>query len=76
MQTTLSNDKSKNTAFILSTQVKKLLHEKGFSFLFNFEDYTYFKSQCKNAFNKAQAIAEKFIEENKPLNSDFDGYIF
>lgn len=60
----------------LSTEVKTILHEKGFSFLFNYSDYKYFKSQCRNAWNKAQAIAEKFIEENTQSDSDFSQYIF
>jgi len=67
---------SKNNAFKLSTQVKSILHEKGLSKVFNYSDYKYFKTQCKNAWNKAQAIAEKFIEENNPKNSDFDEYVF
>jgi predicted nuclease with TOPRIM domain len=67
---------SKNNAFKLSTQVKTLLHEKGLSKVFNYSDYKYFKEECKNAWNKAQAIAEKFIEDNNQLNSDFDEYVF
>lgn len=76
MQKTLSNDKSKNNAFNLSTQVKLLLHEKGFSNLFNFNDYNYFKKQSKNSFNKAQAIVELFIQENVNSKSDYNEYIF
>lgn len=67
---------AKNTSKKLSQQVKEILSEKGFSFLFNYNDYSFFKSQCKNAFNKAQAIAEKFIEDNTQANSDFNEYIF
>jgi len=67
---------SKANAFKLSTQVKSILHEKGFSKVFNYADYKYFKAQCNNAFHKAQAIAEKFIEDNNQLNSDFDEYVF
>ena len=59
----------------LSTQVKDILHEKGFSFLFNFNDYKHFKKQCSNAWNKAQDIAQKFIEENTQ-DSDYNQYIF
>lgn len=71
----LSNS-NKNTAFKLSEQVKATLHEKGFSFLFNYDDYKYYKSQAKRAFNKAQAIAELFILENTNQKSDYNGYIF
>jgi hypothetical protein len=71
----LSNSR-KNTAFNLSEQVKATLHEKGYSFLFNYSDYKYYKSQVKKAFNKAQAIAELFIMENQTEESDFSEYVF
>ena len=75
MQTrTHLNDKS--NAFKLSEQVKNILHEKGLSFLFNFNDYKYFKSQISVAYNKAQAIAEKFIEYHEPTQNDFSDYVF
>jgi hypothetical protein len=70
----LSNS-HKNTAFKLSEQVKATLHEKGYSFLFNYSDYTYYKTQAKKAFNKAQAIADLFIQENN-TNSDFSEYVY
>lgn len=66
---------AKNTSKKISDQVKEILSEKGFSFLFNYNDYSFFKSQCKNAFNKAQAIAEKFIEDTN-AKSDFNEYTF
>ena len=69
-------DKSKNTAFKLSAQVKNELQQKGFSKLFNFSDYLHFKKQCKHAFNKAVAIADLFIQENNTNNSDFNDYVF
>jgi hypothetical protein len=68
--------KAKNTSKNLSQQVKEILTQRGFSFLFNYNDYSFFKSQCKNAFNKAQAIADKFIEENQEAQSDFNQYVF
>ena len=67
---------SKSNAFNLSTQVKSILHEKGLSKVFNYSDYKYFKTQCKNAWNKAQAIAELFIQDNQNTNSDFNDYVF
>lgn len=73
---TRTNLNDKNNAFNLSTQVKNILHEKGFSFLFNYNDYNYFKSQVSNAFNEAVAIAEKFIEYNGDNNNDFNDYVF
>jgi len=67
---------SSNKSTLLSEQVKQILNEKGFSFSFNWSDYQYFKAKAKNAFNKAVAIAEMFIEENGTDNGDFNQYVF
>lgn len=67
---------SSNKNSLLSEQVKQILNEKGFSFSFNWSDYQYFKAKAKNAFNKAVAIAEMFIEENGTDNGDFNQYVF
>lgn len=67
---------AKNTTFKLSDQVKKILHEKGLSFLFNWNDYNYFKNQAQTAWNKSQAIAEMFLQENNNEQSDYSQYIF
>lgn len=72
----MTHTSHKNNAYKLSDQVKNILHEKGLSAVFNYNDYLYFKKQVKNAFNKAQAIAELFIEENINQNSDFNEYTF
>lgn len=74
--TQIQSNSHKSTSFKLSEQVKETLHAKGYSFLFNYEDYKYFKKQAKNAFNKAYAIAELFIQENQPQQSDFSEYVF
>lgn len=74
--TPIQSNSHKNTAFKLSEQVKATLHEKGFSFLFNYDDYKYYKAQAKKAFNKAQAIAELFIQDNNTNESDFSEYVF
>jgi hypothetical protein len=67
----------KNTSFKLSEQVKETLHARGYSAIFNYQDYKYYKAQVKKAFNKAQAIAELFINDNLSNNrSDFQEYIF
>ena len=63
----------KNTK--LSEQVKKILTEKGFSFLFNFQDYKYFKQKAKGDFNPALKIADLFMNETDQ-ESDFNQYIF
>jgi hypothetical protein len=73
--TTQANNNDKNTAFKLSNQVKNILHKNGLLKAFNYSDYQYFKNQCKNAFNRAQAIANKFIEEHKE-ESELNEYIF
>ena len=70
------SNSNKNTAFKLSEKVKAILHEKGYSFLFDYSDYKYYKAKAKKAFNKAYAIAELFIQENQPQKSDYNGYIF
>lgn len=74
--TPINSNSHKNTAFKLSEQVKATLHEKGYSFLFNYSDYAYYKAQVKKAFNKAQAIADLFIQDNTNQRSDYNGYIF
>jgi len=72
---TQANNSHKNNAFKLSNQVKNILHAKGLSKVFNYSDYSYFKTQAKNAFNKAQTIADKFIQEHQ-TESEFNDYIF
>ncbi|OBQ56104.1 hypothetical protein JJL45_05175 [Tamlana sp. s12] len=67
---------SKYNAYKLSNQVKSILHKKGYSSVFNYSDYEFFKTQCKDAFNKAVSIADKFIEENTTQTNDFNEYIF
>lgn len=66
---------NKTTSFKLSDKVFSLLHSKGYSSIFNYTDFEYFKRKAKNAFNKTQAIAEMFIEENT-TQSDFKEYLF
>lgn len=70
------NNTHKSNPFLLSNQVKNILQKKGFSSIFNFTDYECFKEQCKDAFNKAVAIADLFISESKPENNDLDNYVF
>jgi hypothetical protein len=67
---------AKTTAIKLSDKVINILHEKGLSKVFNYNDYNYFKEQCKNAFDKANAIAELFIQDNNHENSDYHDYIY
>ncbi|MNR19826.1 hypothetical protein D3C85_1366390 [compost metagenome] len=74
--TQIQSNSHKNTAFKLSEQVKATLHAKGYSFLFNYQDYKYYKAQVKKAFNKAQAIAELFIQDNNTIENDFSEYVF
>ena len=38
-------------------------------------DYKFYKHQCKDAFNKAYSIADKFLEQAEQ-DSDFNQYPF
>lgn len=73
--TTQANNSNKNTSYKISDQVKLILHKKGLSKAFNYGDYNYFKQITEHAFNRAQAIANKFIEEHQE-DSDLNQYIF
>jgi len=66
----------KSTDFKPSEQVIAILHERGLSKIFNYTDYEYFKRQCKSAFNRAQAIADLFMEYNSDIYSDYAEYVF
>lgn len=74
MHNTTNSGKSKG--YILSEQVKDILQKRGFSAVFNYSDYQFFKSECLKAFNIAQEIADKFIQEANPQANDFNDYIF
>lgn len=67
--------KTKSNSFLLSEQVKSILHACGLSKAFNYSDYTYFKNKAVKAYNKAQAIADMFIEEYR-AESDLNEYVF
>jgi hypothetical protein len=73
---TQTNNSSKSNAFKLSEQVKNILHEKGLSYLFTYQDYKYFKNKVSNTFNKAQEIANLFIQYHEPNQNDFSDYVF
>lgn len=59
----------------LSDKVYTELQKRGFSKLFNWQDYRYFKSLCSKKFNKVEAITELFIFYSCDL-SDFAEYEF
>jgi hypothetical protein len=65
----------KSNPFLTSEQVKSILHTHGLSKVFNYQDYKYFKGKVTRAFNKAQAIADLFIQEHT-TESDLNEYIF
>lgn len=73
MMTTQRRAKSK--AFLISEQVKNILHSRGLSKVFNYPEYEYFKRKAKKSFNRAQAIANLFIQEYNQ-ESDFSEYQF
>jgi len=72
---TQATNSNKSTSFKVSEQVKKILHRNGLSRAFNFADYQYYKAKTKNAFNKAHAIAQCFIEDYQE-QSDLNEYQF
>lgn len=76
MTTLITSNTDKSNYFSLSHQVETILHKKGFSKLFNYTDYQFYKKQVKHNFNKAEAIAELFILDNESEISDFEEYIF
>lgn len=70
-------NRNKTKSFLPSEQVKAILKKQGFSKIFNYSDYDFYKTKVKDAFNRVQAIADLFIEENNQANqSDFADYIF
>lgn len=66
---------NKSKSFLTSEQVKSILHAHGLSKVFNYSDYAFFKLRAKKAYNKAQAIAQMFIEEYR-ADSDLNEYVF
>ncbi|MGV8914398.1 MAG: hypothetical protein ACOH1X_03005 [Kaistella sp.] len=60
----------------LSDKVYQILEEQGFTKLFNWEDYRFFKRESKDKPNPAQWIAEQFINWNTHELSDFADYEF
>jgi hypothetical protein len=73
---TTTKIQGKTTHLKLSEQVKETLFLKGYSFLFNDNDFKYYRMQAKYAFNKALTIAELFIQDNLNSQSDYNGYVF
>ena len=59
----------------LSDKVYHELQSQGFSKLFNWEDYQYFKKQSLNKFNQVEAIVSLFIFYASD-ESDFADYEF
>ena len=59
----------------LSDKVYNELNSRGFSKLFNWEDYNYFKKMTINKFNQVEAIVNLFIFYASD-ESDFADYEF
>lgn len=59
----------------LSTKVQQALYYKGYSQIFNWEDYRYYKEMTKDKIFRAEAIADLFIKESCEL-SDYAEYEF
>lgn len=62
--------------FTISEKVKRILFKRGYSHIFNYPDYKYFKSLASGtpAPELANYIADLFIE-NTSEKSDFESYI-
>jgi hypothetical protein len=60
----------------LSDKVYQILMEQGFTKLFNWNDYKFFKRESESKPNRAQYIAEQFISWNSHELSDFADYEF
>lgn len=60
----------------LSDKVYQILSEKGFSKLFSWDDYRYFKKETAGQPEQAEKIAELFIFWNSHEVSDFADYEF
>lgn len=60
----------------LSDKVYQILKDKGFTKLFNWTDYQFFKKESANQANPAQWIADQFISWNSHELSDFADYEF
>ncbi len=60
----------------LSDTVYQILKEKGFSKLFNINDFLFFEKESFFKQNPAQWIAEQFISWNSHELSDFADYEF
>ena len=59
----------------LSIRVQQILFSRGFSHIFNWEDYSEYKKDTEDAIFQASEIAEKFISESCEI-SDFADYEF
>lgn len=59
----------------LSIKVQQILFSRGFSHVFNWEDYTIYKKTTQGAIFQASEIAERFILESCEI-SDYADYEF
>lgn len=59
----------------LSTKVQETLFVKGYSQIFNWEEYFYYKNQTSDKIFRAEAIADLFIQNTSEI-SDYADYEF
>ncbi|KFF26848.1 hypothetical protein [Chryseobacterium vrystaatense] len=57
----------------LSAKVQQILFSRGYSHIFNWEDYSFYKEQTKNAIFRADSIANLFIKDTCEF-SDYAEY--
>ena len=57
----------------LSTKVQQVLFSRGYSHIFNWEEYREYKERTKTAIFRAEAIADLFVKNTCEI-SDFADY--
>ena len=70
----MKKTQDKNTS--LENEVQDILKNKGFSAVFYVAAFNEFKRKTRKEFNQALAIADLFINQEDPAQSDFSQYIF
>ena len=77
IQTIKTNSMNASTKVVkLSDKVYQILSEKGFSKLFSWDEYVYFRKETAGQPEQAKKIADLFIFWNSHEVSDFADYEF
>jgi hypothetical protein len=68
--------KTQHKTTLLESEVQRILSLKGFSASFYKAAFLEFRKETRKEFNQAVAIAELFINQEDPAQSDFATYTF